>query len=114
MCHTALFRERVTIYPYIHTMTNTKKSYPHNYMMDTKSIPQRNRNKKLLGNAMVQQQLITVTNNLKQLLRNYTSEYDRFRGELAQRPHKLAGETLNRLEQRKTELEHLASKLLTK
>ena len=102
-----------------------KKNYPHNYLMerysaayqgDTKSVPQRNRIKKLLDGAMLQQQLVTFTNNLKQkqLLHNYRSEYDRIRGELAQRPHRLAGETMTRLEQRKTELEHLAAKLLKK
>ena len=97
-------------------MTNKKKAYPHDYMMDAKSIPQRNRIKKLLDDAAVRQQLVTCTNNLKQkqLLHNYRSEYDRVGGELAQRPQKLAGETLNRLEQRKAELEGLAAKLLRK
>ena len=107
-------------------MTNTKKkTYPHNYLMerysaayhgDTKSVPQRNRITKLLDNAMVHQQLVTFTNNLKQkqLLHNYRSEHDRIRGELAQRNGSLAGQAINRLEHRKTELEHLAAKLLKK
>jgi hypothetical protein len=34
--------------------------------MDTRSVPQRNRMEKLLGNAAVQQQLVSVTNNPKQ------------------------------------------------
>ena len=82
--------------------------------MDTKSAPQRNRMKKLLDNAAEQQQLVSFTNNFKQeqLLHKYRSEHDRIRGELAQRNGNLAGQTIERLESCKAELERLASKLL--
>jgi len=42
----------------------------------------------------------------------YRSEYDRIRGELSKRNGNLVGATMQRLENRKTELEHLASKRL--
>ena len=65
-------------------MPNKKKTYPHNYQLDTKSVPQRNRMRKLLDNAAAQQQLVSFTNNLKQkqIQHNYRSESDRIRGEL--------------------------------
>jgi len=70
----------------------------------------------MLDNALTQEHLITFTNNLKmkQMMNNYRSEYDRIRGELSKRPGNLASATIQRLETRKTELEHLASKLLKK
>ena len=94
-------------------MPNKKTANPHSYQMDTRSVPQRNRMKKLLDNAMVQQQLVSYANNLKQKqILHKRSAYDRIRGELAQRSGNLAGQTVERLESRKAKLERLASKLL--